>query len=530
MTLDVIRRSAFLPRRAPVSMAVLLVAVFTLCIGVAGAAPLGQIVEFDAPGSDPAQIQAGSDGNLWFSDRNGAVGRATTNGTISRFTSGLNPGSAVRSIAMGPDGNMWFSDPGTTRAIGVINPFTQVISEFSAGLNAGSMPLGIAAGPDRNVWFTDNGAIKAIGVIDPTTDVISEFSSGLNAGSSLQQGLVAGPDGNLWFTDGGTLPAIGMINPTTHAIVEFSSGLNPGSRPGASIVVGPDDALWFMDGGTTQAIGRIDPTTHAISEFSSGLNPGIVLGRLAAGPDGNVWFGDKGPTPAIGMINPTTHAIVEFSGGINTGSAPGGIGTGSDGNVWFTDQGVTKAIGRIGVSAPAASVTPPSVTGSGGVGVAQTCGGDVWSTWAGQQPSHDAFGFDGYQWLLDGSAIAGASGPAYTPVAADAGHLLSCRATVTYTLFPVTASATSTAVHVKGAAEQLGDLAAAVADVGPGNSLAAKVSAIEDYLTANDTAAACATLNGLINEVNAQAGKKISTAIAASLISQARNIEAALGC
>ena len=438
MTLDVVRRAAFVARRTPVSVAVLVAAVFTLCIGVAGAAPLGQIAEFGAPGSDPAQIQAGSDGNLWFSDRNGAVGRVATNGTITKFTSGLNPGSAVRSIAMGRDGNMWFSDPGTTRAIGVINPFTQVINEFSAGLNAGSMPLGIAAGPDGNVWFTDNGTIKAIGVIDPTT--------------------------------------------------------------------------------------------HAITEFSSGLRPGILLGRVAAGPDGNVWFGDKGPTPAIGMINPTTHAIVEFSAGINTGSLPGGIGTGSDGNVWFTDQGTTKAIGRIGVGAPAASVTAPSVSVSGGVSVPQVCGGDVWSTWAGQQPSHSAFSFDGYRWLLDGNAIAGASGTSYTPSAADVGHLLSCQATVTYTLFPVTVSAMSAAVLVKGAADQLDDLAAAVADVGPGKSLAAKVGAVEDDLAANDTADACATLNDLISEVNAQTGKKIGPVVAASLISQARNIEAALGC
>ena len=209
MTFDVVRRVASMARRAPVSVAMLLAAVFTLCAGVAGAAPLGQIVEFGAPGTDPAQIQAGSDGNLWFSDRNGAVGRVATNGTITRFTSGLNPGSAVRSIAMGRDGNMWFSDPGTTRAVGVINPSTQAISEFSAGLNAGSMPLGIAAGPDDNVWFTDNGATKAIGMINPTTHAIVEFSSGLNPGASLQQGLVAGPDGNVWFTDSGTTPASG---------------------------------------------------------------------------------------------------------------------------------------------------------------------------------------------------------------------------------------------------------------------------------------------------------------------------------
>src|SRR4051794_27461378 len=162
---------------------------FVCVVGVAGAAPLGQITEFGAAGTDPAQVVAGPDGNLWFSDRNGAVGRVTTDGTVTRFTTGLNPGSAVRSIAMGSDGNMWFSDPGTTRAVGTINPTTHAISEFS--LPAGSMPLGIAAGPDGNVWFTDNGTTKAIGTIDPATHAISEFSSGLNAGASLQQGLVA---------------------------------------------------------------------------------------------------------------------------------------------------------------------------------------------------------------------------------------------------------------------------------------------------------------------------------------------------
>src|SRR3954462_15729811 len=113
--------------------------VLVYAAGVAGAASLGQITEFGAPGTDPAQVVAGPDGNLWFSDRNGAVGRVTTDGTVTRFTTGLNPGSAVRSIAMGADGNLWFSAPGTPRAVGMIAPATQAISEFS--LPAGSMPL-----------------------------------------------------------------------------------------------------------------------------------------------------------------------------------------------------------------------------------------------------------------------------------------------------------------------------------------------------------------------------------------------------
>jgi alkylhydroperoxidase family enzyme len=60
--------------------------------------------------------------------------------------------------------------------------------------------------------------------------------------------------------------------------------------------------------------------------------------------------------------------------------------------------------------------------------------------------------------------------------------------------------------------------------------LADKVAAIQRYVAANDTADACATLGAFINEVHAQTGKKISTAHAASFITQAQDIEAALGC
>ena len=72
----------------------------------------------------------------------------------------------------------------------------------------------------------------------------------------------------------------------------------------------------------------------------------------------------------------------------------------------------------------------------------------MWSTWAGEQPSRSAYAFDGYQWLLDGAAIAGATGQSYTPTVANIGHQLSCKVTVTYALVGTTASATSAAVTV----------------------------------------------------------------------------------
>ena len=100
------------------------------------------------------------------------------------------------------------------------------------------------------------------------------------------------------------------------------------------------------------------------------------------------------------------------------------------------------------VGAPAASVAAPAVTGSGRQGDPQSCEGAVWSDWAGQQPSTTAFPIDGYQWLLDGNAISGETDASYTPSAGDVGHQLSCKVTVTYTLFPATVSATSAALTV----------------------------------------------------------------------------------
>src|SRR5215213_11567930 len=99
------------------SAAAVICAGLAACVGIAGAAPIGQITEFPAPLTNPAQVVAGPHGNLWFSDRNGAVGQIATNGTVTRFTSGLNPGSAVRSIGWVPTATCGSADSGTTRAV-----------------------------------------------------------------------------------------------------------------------------------------------------------------------------------------------------------------------------------------------------------------------------------------------------------------------------------------------------------------------------------------------------------------------------
>jgi hypothetical protein len=209
--------------------------------------------------------------------------------------------------------------------------------------------------------------------------------------------------------------------------------------------------MWFTDAGTTSEIGRITPSGQ-ITEFSSGLQPSNGSGPvgIAAGADGNMWFTDLGTTSEIGRITPSGQ-ITEFSSGLqpSNGSVPVGIAAGADGNMWFTDQGTTEEIGRIGAGVQAASVRAPSVTGSGEQGTQQVCQGDQWSPWAGIAPLASAFAFDGFQWLRDGTPIAGQTSQSYTPVASDVGHQLSCSVTVSYPLpLDVTTAATSSAITV----------------------------------------------------------------------------------
>jgi hypothetical protein len=78
--------------------------------------------------------------------------------------------------------------------------------------------------------------------------------------------------------------------------------------------------------------------------------------------------------------------------------------------------------------------------------------------------------------------------------------------------------------------QQVSDLLTDVTGVGAGESFADKITAIQGYIAANDTASACAKLDAFINEVNAQAGKKITEAQAGAFTTQANDIKASLGC
>jgi hypothetical protein len=91
---------------------------------------------------------------------------------------------------------------------------------------------------------------------------------------------------------------------------------------------------------------------------------------------------------------------------------------------------------------------------------------------------------------------------------------------------PVSASFS---VTVLGAADQLDQLASAVSGVGPGNSLAAKVSNAQADLAGADINGTLGVLNAFVHEVDAQSSKTIPASQATTLTSKAVQIEHVLG-
>ena len=168
-------------------------------------------------------ITFGPDGNLWVSNSAGRIGQITTAGVVAAV---FNVGGGGL-ITTGPDGNLWFTEFSVNQ-IGRITT-TGVVTEFSTGITAGAGPNFITVGSDGNLWFTEYYGNR-IGRIT-TAGVVTEFSTGISTGAK-PSGITAGPDGNLWFTEPG-VNKIGRITPAG-VVTEFSTGISSGASPWAS--------------------------------------------------------------------------------------------------------------------------------------------------------------------------------------------------------------------------------------------------------------------------------------------------------
>ncbi|MDQ6842038.1 MAG: hypothetical protein M3025_06420, partial [Actinomycetota bacterium] len=299
----------------------------------AGAATTFREFVTPAAASGPVDIAfSPGDGELWFTENNtGAVASVNTSGTFGSQVSA--PGSSPAPITIGPDGNVWFGDTASWEVDAIRNG---AVSHYSL-THPFSDPEGFAS-DGTNLWFTESGSAY-IGEISMSGTILHEYP--LSDSSSAPNSIVRGPDGAFWFTENGT-DRIGRIT-TGGSITEFS--IPTASSGPTGISVGPDGALWFTEKDANK-IGRIT-TAGSIAEYSV-LTASAAPDHIVAGRDGNLWFTEY-VANKIGRIT-TGGAITEYP--IPAGnSGPEGITVDGSGNVWFAESNA-GAIGELALSAP----------------------------------------------------------------------------------------------------------------------------------------------------------------------------------
>ena len=118
--------------------------------------PSGAVAEYNIPTahSYPWGITAGPDGNVWFTETVGKIGKITASGAITEYPAPAGAGD----ICKGPDGNLWFASGHNGNKIGRISSSGRVSEYTVSTTDCG--PIGITAGPDGNVWFTERDGNK----------------------------------------------------------------------------------------------------------------------------------------------------------------------------------------------------------------------------------------------------------------------------------------------------------------------------------------------------------------------------------
>jgi streptogramin lyase len=260
--------------------------------------PLGlgpPLASSELPG--PGSITAGPDGNIWFTNGGSDVGvssvyggqidRVTPTGTVSEYQI-PSPNSEPNDLVAGPDGDLWFTE--STLHGGVIGRITPggtittfILPELHEQV---SETFGIAAGRDDALWFTDQLRgpepwISKIGRITHAGD-IRYFALPT---PEVQAGDIAlGADGDMWFTAAGSSmqrpgsasgAEIGQITPGGQ-VRQFAVHGEPNE-----IVRGPHNEMLFTSfTATGNKIGRIT-TSGRVSEIQLPSPDSCFVPRLA---------------------------------------------------------------------------------------------------------------------------------------------------------------------------------------------------------------------------------------------------------
>lgn len=274
--------------------------------------PLGAITNYyDARIQNPVTlVRLGS--ALWFTDgggtvTNGSIGRITTSGAVTMWTDStkiLRPGG----LAVGPERpypNLWYTG---SNLIGSFNPLTDAATRYPNP--AGDASNIVASPTDSALWFT-NPQASSIGRITTGGTLLSPPITASTIAAPY--GIAIGNDHlSVWFTNHNS--TIGSINTTNHAYTPHTNALvfSP-----SAIAEGPDDAMWFNRGDNSTTIYRMTPT-GSTSAFPCCNGQSSGTRGMTWGSDGAMWYGIGGGsigrmttqvTPQINTLSPNSGPV-----------------------------------------------------------------------------------------------------------------------------------------------------------------------------------------------------------------------------
>jgi streptogramin lyase len=231
--------------------------------------PAGQVTEFQVcTDCFPTDIVQGSDGVLYFTKNDAALGRITTAGVpmpdIGTFVFNGN--------GLAADGNnIWISDFNNA-VMHRYNVVTGVFTSFTIPAPSLDVTVDHASG---TVWFTQTDS--RIGRLNPATGVVTEIS----LADDVREINIAS-DGFVWFTER-FASMVGRINPATNVVVGlFAVGGGP-----EDIAPTAGGSMWFTRT-TTGDIQMISPA-GVITNQSKAVR-GTEPTGITVAPDGNPWF------------------------------------------------------------------------------------------------------------------------------------------------------------------------------------------------------------------------------------------------
>jgi streptogramin lyase len=249
-------------------------------------------------------IAPGPNQTMWFTDGGTpAIGRITSDGTVTEFTSGLPANAEPDAIAAGPDGNMYFSDFRGV-AIGKVTS-SGTITEYTLPKFTDTNSKAIAFGSDGLPWVVGSGIPSLLAHLTSSGKITVQK---LAADFTPDPTLAADASGNLWFTG---------VNKTLHAEL-FERVASTGKL--------------------------VHLPMHMVKQFLP-CCPNQSATQMTIGPNGVPWFTTtnylKQGTTAfyLGTVNGNAFQLLRLTHkGLSTSAYPSGIAsTGASSNtVWAT--------------------------------------------------------------------------------------------------------------------------------------------------------------------------------------------------